>query len=77
MLCNLFVQACPCPCLPLKHARVRVYRVGLLIIENEDRSITRIRVVCLGGLDKETAIGELMSCVISETRSINRDCIHV
>ena len=29
------------------------------------------------GLDQETEIAELVACVISETRSIKRDWIHV
>ena len=31
----------------------------------------------LSGLDQETVIGELVLCVISETRSIKRDLIHI
>ena len=57
--------------------------VGLFILENDayyvgkDWSITRFMVVFRSGLDQETVIGELVSCVISETRSIKRDWIHV
>ena len=45
--------------------------VGLFILENDayyvgkDWSITRFMVVFLSGLDQETVIGELVSCVIS------------
>ena len=87
MLRNLFAQAYPCPCL-WRGRRGFVYLREWYILSRQGPEYYPIwgcfRLFPLifkewfnNGLGQETVTDELVSCVISETRSIKRDWIHV
>ena len=48
---------------------------GLFILEND--AFTIFKEWFVSGLDQETVIGELVSCVLPETRGIKRHWIHL